>query len=381
MNFHRLLSARPDNASSLVDAAERIANSAKRRAASLDENAMFPAEEIAGFKDEGLLIAPFTNDYGGVGFCRGERAAFVLPSILRTLGAGSLPLGRLYEGHVNAIALVEAYGKDEQLARMAAEARCGALFGVWAAENAIGLRLCQDGNARRLRGCKILCSGASFIERPLVTARDEGGRIWMLTPMLKRGERADLSGWTAQGMRGSATGIVDFDGVTVSDQDVVGESDDYHRQPAFSGGAWRFAAVQLGGMQALLDELRRHLVETKRGEDPHQSARLGQATIALETAALWVERAAVIAEIGERSADAVVAYVNLARSAVEREALLLLELVHRSVGLAAYMRPNPIELISRDLATYLRQPGPDRVLTGAAAWILKQDGSAGRWWN
>jgi hypothetical protein len=43
----------------------------------------------------------------------------------------------------------------------------------------------------------------------------------------------------------------------------------------------------------------------------------------------------------------------------------------RSVGLQAF-RPNPIERVSRDLATYLRQPGPDRALTDAAAGILAQ---------
>jgi alkylation response protein AidB-like acyl-CoA dehydrogenase len=203
----------------------------------------------------------------------------------------------------------------------------------------------------------------------------------MLTPELKGGERADLSTWTAQGMRASATGTVNFDDIPIGDDDIVGKGDDYHRQPTFSGGAWRFAAVQLGGMEALLEELRRHLVKTGRGEDPHQSARLGEATIAFETAALWVERAAIVAETGDLSADAIVAYVNLARSAVEREALCLLELAHRSVGLAAYMRPNPMERISRDLATYLRQPGPDRALGNAAAWVLRQEGDIGSLWS
>jgi alkylation response protein AidB-like acyl-CoA dehydrogenase len=379
MNFQRLPSARPQDAPSPIAAAERVAYLAKQRATSLDESSSFPVAEIAALHSEGLLTAPFSHHYRGAGLCSGGEAAAVLLTILSTLGSGSLPLGRLYEGHVNAIALAGRYGDLWQLARMAAEAHGGELFGVWAADDATGLRLCREGSERRLRGQKILCSGASFIERPLVTARDDEGRTWMLTPKLKRGERADLSTWTAQGMRASATGVVNFDGVAVSDDDIVGESDDYHRQPAFSGGAWRFAAVQVGGMQALFDELRRHLVNTGRGEDPHQSARFGQATMALETAALWVERAAIVAETGEHPADSVVAYVNLARSAVEREALRLMELVHRSVGLAAYMRPNPIELISRDLATYLRQPGPDRALTGAAAWVLTQDGGAGDW--
>ena len=69
----------------------------------------------------------------------------------------------------------------------------------------------------------------------------------------------------------------------------------------------------------------------------------------------------------------VVAYVNLASFAIEQAGLALMELIHRSIGLQAYMRPNPIERISRDLATYLRQPGPDRALTSAAAWVLERD--------
>ena len=175
-------------------------------------------------------------------------------------------------------------------------------------------------------------------------------------------------------MRASATGAVDFTGVEIKPIEIVGREGDYERQPWFSAGAWRFAAVQLGGMERLFDLLRRHLQETNRGQDPHQAARLGGAAIALETARLWVAQAATITEapLGSRAPEQLVAYVNLARLAVEAAALDLMQLVQRSVGLQAFLRPNPIERISRDLATYLRQPGPDRALTDAAAWILAQ---------
>jgi hypothetical protein len=96
--------------------------------------------------------------------------------------------------------------------------------------------------------------------------------------------------------------------------------------------------------------------------------------MAVETARLWVAQAASIGEapLGSRAPERLVAYVNLARLAVEAAALDLMQLVQRSVGLQAFLRPNPIERISRDLATYLRQPGPDRALTDAGAWILAQ---------
>ena len=71
----------------------------------------------------------------------------------------------------------------------------------------------------------------------------------------------------------------------------------------------------------------------------------------------------------------------LARLAVERAALDLMQLVQRSVGFQAFLRPNPIERISRDLATYLRQPGPDRALANTAAWVLAQPQGAQDLWR
>ena len=97
-------------------------------------------------------------------------------------------------------------------------------------------------------------------------------------------------------MRASATGAVDFTGIEIEPMEIVGGEGDYERQPWFSAGAWRFAAVHLGGMERLFDLLRRHLQETNRGQDPHQAARLGRAAMALETARLWVTQAASIAE-------------------------------------------------------------------------------------
>ena len=229
----------------------------------------------------------------------------------------------------------------------------------------------------------MLASGAGHIERPLVTATDENGRRMIVLPRIGASDRADLSRWTAQGMRASATGAVDFTGVVIHPIEIVGRDGDYERQPWFSAGAWRFAAVQLGGMERLFDLLRRHLQETNRGRDLHQATRLGQATMAVETARLWVAEAASTtdAPLGSRAPEQLVAYVNLARLAVESAALDLMQLVQRSVGLQAFMRPNPIERISRDLATYLRQPGPDRALTDAAAWILAHPVGAQDLWR
>ena len=342
------------------------------------EDGAYPADDVAALHESGLVTAVLPVKTGGTGL-----SGVLLSEVLRSIGSGSLPLGRLFEGHVNALELVLRCGERRQIDMVAEEVGAGKLFGVWNTDDANDLRLVRRRERYRLVGRKILASGAGHIERPLVTATDEDGRRLMVLPKLRPSDRADLSGWTAQGMRASATGAVDFTGIEIDPIEILGLAGDYERQPWFSGGAWRFAAVQLGGMERLFDLLRRHLQETNRGRDPHQAARLGESAMAIETARLWVAQAASLTEapLDSKAPEQLVAYVNLARLAVEAAALDLMQLVQRSVGLRAFLRPNPIERISRDLATYLRQPGPDRALTDAAAWILAQPATTQDLWR
>jgi alkylation response protein AidB-like acyl-CoA dehydrogenase len=172
-------------------------------------------------------------------------------------------------------------------------------------------------------------------------------------------------------MRASLVGRVDFDEMPVGDEALIGKSGDYLREPHFSAGAWRTSAVTLGGLEALLTAARRELVKRGRDSDAHQRARMGEGLIAQETARLWVREAAMRAEgTVEASMGEIVAYVNLARIAVETATLDAVRLVQRSLGLAAFLQPNPVERLMRDLGTYLRQPAPDDVLTEAAAWFM-----------
>lgn len=283
---------------------------------------------------------------------------------------------------MNALRLVQRHGSAAQVRAAVRDAATGRLFAVWNTD-APGEPPLAIGPDGILEGRKILCSGAGQVTRALVTARPtatpDAPPQLLLVP-LAPGERTDLSGWTAQGMRASATGAVAFDGIPVDPGMPVGAPGDYLRQPDFSAGAWRFAAVHCGGLEAVLAALRDHLRRTRRGGDPLQAARLGQAAIAAETARLWVEAAAARAEAEPVAADAAT-YVNLARLAVERAALDVLELAQRSVGLAAFLRPSPLERISRDLATYLRQPAPDRALAVAAADILAAEAAPGDLWG
>lgn len=321
-----------------------------------------PRAGIETLRSAGLLSEPFL-----VPDSDGSRSRLLLEILVR-IGRGSLSLGRLYEGHVNALLLVESYGTERQWSRALSLARGGELFGVWAAERPPGLRLCAEAGRRWLDGSKILASGATIVRHAIVTSRAASGRTLMVLaePAV---ERADLGGWRVQGMRASLTGSVDFTGMAVDDEDIVGAEDDYTRQPAFSAGAWRFLAVQAGALDKLVEHFIAQLADAGRAEHPLQATRIAEALICAQTAKLWCVRAAE-AYWRPPSPAFAVATVNLARRAVEDAALRLTAVIQRGAGLRTFMQDCPMEKIMRDLHTYLRQPNPDQAMLDAAATFV-----------
>ncbi len=351
-------------AARLTDAVRAGVPVARRRAEALDLEAAFPEQDMTALRAAGLLAAPVPERLGGLGTGTEPSGAALLAELLRLLGQGNLAVGRLFEAHVNALRLVMRCGTAKQSERAAASALAGDLFGLWVTDPP-GERLRRaDG---RLAGRKGPCSGAGHCARALVTVETPDGTQMVLIA-LSGAEPVAGSQGTLQGLRAANNGTVDLTGVAAPDDALVGAPGDYLREPDFSCGAWRTTAVTLGGLDALVEATRAQLVRRGYQDAPMQQARFGQILIAQETARLWTMRAADIAEqdgpAAPPSADRV-AYVNLARLAVEAACLDALRLMQRSLGLAAFVRPSLPERLARDLGTYLRQPAPDAVLLEA----------------
>jgi alkylation response protein AidB-like acyl-CoA dehydrogenase len=355
----------------LLERVDEFARLAFDLAASADETGMIDARVWSAFLSSGLAMAAFDERFGGAGLGEPEQQT-TLCTILRLIGGADLSVARLIEGHVNAIILVSRYGSDSQILELAHNVQEGALTGVWGAEDADGLHRQPDGEVWSLRGRKILASGAGFIRHPLITVSTCDGPLMYLLD-IKEGERADVTNWHPLGMRATASGNLDLTGLIVGPVEQIGAPSDYTRQPAFSGGAWRFCAAQLGAIERLLVLYAEQLRARGRDRDPYQLERLAQCAAACGSAIFWVEEAARRFSDDSLGPAAVVAFSNLTRMVTERAALDVLERVQRGVGLMAFMQTNPIERISRDLATYLRQPVPDMAMRDAASALLNGD--------
>jgi alkylation response protein AidB-like acyl-CoA dehydrogenase len=346
-----------------------LAETFSARAGALDEAAGFPAENIADLRRIGALSAPSPRDLGGSGAGTQPEGALALLQMLRLIGRAHLATGRLFEAHVNALKLIATYGTPAQMARAARDTEAGHLFALWVTESSPGVRL-ADGV---LSGAKIVCSGAGHVARAVITAQPEEGDKVLVLVALDNADRARPSTAKLQGMRAAATGTMDLTGLPADPAAIIGQPGDYLRQPTFSAGAWRTSAVTLGGLEKLVQHVRGELCARSRADNPHQLARVGQMLIAQETAHLWLQRAAPIAESAGHPPGDIAAYVNLARIAVECAALDIIRLTQRSLGLAALTQGHPAEALMRDLATYLRQPAPDETLTEAAAWFMQRE--------
>jgi alkylation response protein AidB-like acyl-CoA dehydrogenase len=339
-------------------------------AANNDKAAHFPFASVARLRDAGLLMAPVPVEFGGLGL-HGMGDPESLFQLLHLFGYVDLSLGRIFEAHVNALELIRRYGTPRQMEAAAVAAQTGDLFALWVTDPAKqGVCLSRDFT---LTGEKWFCSAAGAAKQALITAQTEAGSQMVLVPLTPRILVTDR-GVKLAGMRAAATGSVDFTGVVVNQEALIGEPGDYLREPEFSTGAWRSSAVALGGLAALIDTARDELCSRSRADNPFQRMRFGQSVIAHETGRLWMLEVVKRIDAATGAGEEAVAYVNLARTAVETACLDTLRHIQRSLGLSAFMQGGSVERIARDLAAYLRQPAPDEALVEAAGYFIHQGG-------
>ena len=198
---------------------------------------------------------------------------------LVAIGRASLSAGRLFEGHVNAVKLLNLYAPGR---------RPDGLLGIWGADGPDPVRI--EGTV--LRGQKMFASGADVLDHVIVTARTDEGLQLLLFSRRQLAGRLFPEEWQVSGMKATASGRCDLNGLPAAEAVRIGNPEDYLIEPHFQGGVWRYAAVQLGAMRALTAITTGQV--QRRGQDaaPLQAMRLRRMVTACETARLWIWQAA-----------------------------------------------------------------------------------------
>jgi alkylation response protein AidB-like acyl-CoA dehydrogenase len=371
-----------------------VASFCADNAAQIDHHGKYPEQEFKQIAEAGLLVAPLQPNLGGIGLGIDAQMTHETLILLQQIGCGNLAVGRIFEGHINALQLIQTFGTAEQIERYAREVReQHKIFGVWNAEAGDGVKVIPLAPGQyRLEGSKTFCSGVGCVDRPFVNGRLPDGSWQMcIVPLDEVVTQIDSSWWQPSGMKATASYKIDFTGVVLNAESLIGKPNDYDRQPWLSGGAIRFAAVQLGGAEALFNTTRQYLTDLNRTHDPYQEMRLGQMTIAIESGRLWLKGAAE--QFAQRSlfggdpneeqpkVGHLVVYANMVRTAIEQICLDTIQWSERSIGTRGLLPPYPMERIIRDLTLYLRQPAFDAVLADVGRYSLRQPLPASQLWS
>lgn len=342
---------------------ERIDAAAKRlRAACAREDT--PEAGLAVLRETGLLALGATETAEGYRYDLPWRTALRL---LARIGGADLSLGRLLEGHLNALQIVALYGSPDQQRRVLERVRGGALLGVWGADTEPRFAVREDGATLHLSGAKRYASGLGLVSLALVPFEDEARVSHLLLLPVDDATRGDGAAWRMRGMQGSRSGTYLFEGLAVDTAATrVGQPGDYRREPFFVGGIWRCAAAQLGALERLVELVVADLQASDRLKHPMQSARVGEAIMAARDARLNVEAAAEAVETGAVDSELAVSLAALSRLRVESAALQVSQIAERALGLSVFHVDHPAERVLRDLSVYLRQANPDALLLDQA---------------
>jgi alkylation response protein AidB-like acyl-CoA dehydrogenase len=191
----------------------------------------------------------------------------------------------------------------------------------------------------------------------------------------------DPDWWQPLGMEATASYRVDFSGVEVGSDDLIGGPGDYYRDPWFGAGAVRFTAVQLGGAEALYDATRRYIAELHRGPDhPPAQWRAAEMAAAVEGGNLWLRGGADMWERPPEESEAIVNYAAMMRLAIETICNRVIAHAETSASARGLMRSYPMGRVIRDLTMYLRQPAADAVISRLGRHVLADSRPAHQQW-
>ncbi len=182
-----------------------------------------------------------------------------------------LSLGRLSEGHADALAILAEAGMKPV---------DGAAYGVWASQSKGSPTVAERvSDGWKLSGTKEFCSGSGILDRALVVAQTVEGRIIFDVAVDAHVNAVIPESWPSVGMAASRSDTLEFGGPVIGDDDVVGSADFYLSRPGFWFGAIGVAACWYGGAVGIVNDLIKSL-----GPDPNDFvlADLGDCVSALE---------------------------------------------------------------------------------------------------
>ncbi|WP_316799576.1 acyl-CoA dehydrogenase family protein [Pedobacter frigidisoli] len=348
-------------------------------ASATEHSTLGPVQEFEMLRNCGALEVVLPG--GALDFNKPDMPALL--KLLKDVGKANLSVGRIFEGHINTLYLIHLYASTQQQEKWYDGVKeKGDLFGIWNTQGKDGIQVYSSSDSFTISGNKTFCSGASLVSKALITGNIEtperAGWQMLIVDMEKIGkENIDAESWKPLGMKASGSYQINFTGYTFQGSDFLGQPGIYLNQPHFSGGAIRFAAVQLGGAEAIMEGTIDYLKTLNRTDDPFQQLRISNICSEITSGRLWLKQSGKYYDEwvdDDTRKDDLIAFANMTRVNIEESCLKIMEESNRCVGARGLMAPYSLERIFRDLSFYLRQPAPDATRLKIAEFFIQNPG-------
>jgi len=377
------------------DLINRVARLAREkfapRADEYDRTATFPAEDFDDLFHAGLLAPVLPKEHGGHGLGPYTGDVFTLWMMTKEIARADMSLARCWEGHVNSLVLLDGMSTEEQKARwFKGVVERGEKWVAWSGEPQarkpdepirFGTTVERVDGGYIINGNKVFATSAGGAQWAILlvnTAGPGGVRhaaaenldtvLMMACNLSDPSVEIDTSWWDPIGMRATASHLVHFRNTFISEEDLIGYPGQYLKEGWQTCFIPHYAATFLGAAEAAYDYALDYITTQKKIEDPYVQHHLGQMSVNVETAHLWLRHVARLWETG-RYLEAQLAG-SRARHVVEHLAEDTVKHCIRACGARCLIRPSALERVYRDLSFYVRHDNDDQILATIGKSIL-----------
>jgi alkylation response protein AidB-like acyl-CoA dehydrogenase len=308
----------------------------------------------------------------------------------KEIAKADLSLARCWEGHVNSLVLLDGMATSEQKAAwFKGVVERGEKWVAWSGEpqsRAPGETVRFGTNVERVEGGYVVdgnkvfstsAGGAQWAILLVNTAGPGGARHATGSPDTQLLMACDLSDptvgidgswWDPIGMRATVSYLVNFRRTFIPDANLIGYPGQYLKEGWQTCFIPHYAATFLGAAEAAYDYTLEYVTTQKKVEDPYVQHHVGQMSVDVESAHIWLRHVAALWETG-RYDEARIAG-SRARHVIEHLAEETVKRGIRACGARCLNRPSALERIYRDLSFYVRHDNDDQILATIGKSVL-----------
>ena len=367
------------------------------RAAFYDQSATFPEEDFADLFEAGLLGPAIPQEYGGLGIGPYRGDVFTLWMMTKEIAKADLSLARCWEGHVNSLVLLDGMASPEQKTNwFKGVVERGEKWVAWSGEpqaRAPGETLRFGTTVEKVSGGYVVdgnkvfstsASGAQWAILLVNTAGPGGARhstgsfdtqLLMACNLSDESVQYDSSWWDPIGMRATVSYLVNFRRTFIPDENLIGYPGQYLKEGWQTCFIPHYAATFHGAAEAAYEYALEYVTTQRKVDDPYVQHHIGQMSVDVETAYLWLRHVARLWETAKYTEAQIAG--SRARHVIEHLAEDTVKRCIRACGARCLNRPSPLERIYRDLSFYVRHDNDDQILAtiGKSALGLTHDPS------